>query len=100
MQFPKISREWRPFYDVCETRPLSLYAKGVGTETIISTCLPSLGTSLGLSMATHSIIRTFSPTMGAYMYSTLGYSSLGLFGFIMNAAVAILINAHHPPGIE
>lgn len=58
------------------------------------------GTSLGLSMATHSIIRTFSPTMGAYMYSTLGYSSLGLFGFIMNAGVAILINAHHPPGIE
>ena len=31
--FPKISGERRQLYDVCDTRPLPLYAKGAGTET-------------------------------------------------------------------
>lgn len=49
------------------------------------------GTSLGLSMATHSIIRTVSPTLGGYMYSALGYPSFGLLGFIINGALAIYL---------
>lgn len=49
------------------------------------------GTSLGLSMATHSIIRTVSPTLGGYMYSSIGYPSFGLLGFIMNGSVTLYL---------
>lgn len=49
------------------------------------------GTSLGLSMATHSIIRTVSPTIGGYMYSLAGYPSFGLLGFIFNGAMALYL---------
>lgn len=49
------------------------------------------GTSLGLSMATHSVIRTVSPTLGGYMYSFIGYSSFGLLGFVMNGAIALYL---------
>lgn len=45
------------------------------------------GTSLGLSMATHSIIRAVSPTVGGYMYAVIGYSSFGLLGFAMNGGL-------------
>lgn len=45
------------------------------------------GTSLGLSMATHSIIRAVSPTLGGYMYAAIGYPSFGLLGFVMNGAL-------------
>ena len=60
----------------------------------------STGTSLGLSMATHSLIRTISPTLGAYLYSSFGYPSIGLLGFILNGAVAAVIMAYHPPGFD
>lgn len=49
------------------------------------------GTSLGLNMATHSIIRTVSPTLGGYMYSWIGYPSFGLLGFFMNGAIALYL---------
>lgn len=60
------------------------------------------GTSLGLSMATHSIIRTVSPTIGGYMYSWAGYASFGLLGFFLNGAMALYLlssDLHHlqPP---
>ena len=47
------------------------------------------GTALGLSMATHSLIRTVAPTLGGYMYTWLGFASFGLLGFVMNGALAI-----------
>ena len=49
------------------------------------------GTSLGLSMATHSIIRAVSPTVGGYMYSWIGYPSFGLLGFVLNGALAVYL---------
>lgn len=49
------------------------------------------GTSLGLSMATHSIIRAVSPTVGGYMYSWIGYASFGLLGFVLNGALALYL---------
>jgi OCT family organic cation transporter-like MFS transporter 18 len=51
------------------------------------------GTSLGLSMATHSIIRTVSPTIGGYMYSLMGYASFGLLGFFLNGAMGLYLLA-------
>lgn len=47
------------------------------------------GTSLGLSMATHSLIRTASPSLGGYMYTVFGYSSFGVFGALVSAGLAI-----------
>ena len=49
------------------------------------------GTSLGLSMATHSIIRTVSPTLGGYMYSLMGYPSFGVLGFVMSGAIGLYL---------
>ena len=49
------------------------------------------GTSLGLSMATHSIIRAISPTLGGYMYSLVGYASFGLLGFVLNGALSLYL---------
>lgn len=58
------------------------------------------GTSLGLSMATHSLIRTVSPTLGGFLYSWFGYASFGMLGFIMNGAMAIGVYLYQPPGIQ
>ena len=49
------------------------------------------GTSLGLSMATHSIIRAISPTIGGYMFAWMGYSSFGMLGFFLNGALFIYL---------
>lgn len=62
--------------------------------------LSFLGTTIGLNMATHSIIRTVSPTVGAYLYTWFGYSSFGFLGFILNGAVAALVYIRPPPGIK
>merc|ERR1719348_1284386 len=46
------------------------------------------GTMLGLNMAVHSVIRTFSPTLGGFMMSSsLGYPSIGYLGMFCNAVV-------------
>ncbi len=49
------------------------------------------GTSLGLSMATHSMIRAVAPTVGGYMYALLGYASFGLLGFLLNGGMALFL---------
>lgn len=58
-----------------------------------------LGATLGLNMATHSLIRTFSPTVGAYLYIWFGHTSFGFFGFIVNGLVALVVNIYPPPGL-
>ena len=60
----------------------------------------STGTSLGLSMATHSLIRTVSPTLGGYLYAWFGYASFGMLGFIMNGTMAVAVYIYQPPGIQ
>lgn len=57
------------------------------------------GATLGLNMATHSLIRTFSPTFGAYLYTLFGHKSFGFFGFIVNGLVALTVNIYPPPGL-
>ena len=67
---------------------LNTIANSAITKSVPET---ATGTSLGLSMATHSIIRAVSPTVGGYMYSWIGYASFGLLGFILNGMLAIYL---------
>ncbi|RMX48116.1 hypothetical protein pdam_00002609 [Pocillopora damicornis] len=53
-----------------------------------SVTVTKTGAVLGLSMATNSLIRTVSPTMGSIMYKNYGWPSIGLLGLVVNAAVA------------
>ena len=58
------------------------------------------GTSLGLNMATHSLIRTVSPTLGGYIYYWVGYPGFGALGFVMGSAMsAVLLVRGGIPGI-
>jgi len=68
----------------------------------ITKCVPdtATGTSLGLSMATHSLIRTMTPTLGGYLYALFGYPSFGLLGFLMNGAMMVAILMGYTGGIK
>ena len=68
----------------------------------ITKCVPdtATGTSLGLNMATHSLIRSMTPTLGGYMYSIFGYPSFGLLGFILNGTVLLFIVLGYTGGIQ
>lgn len=68
----------------------------------ITKCVPdtATGTSLGLNMATHSLIRTMAPTLGGYLYSIFGYPSFGLLGFLMNGMMMLLIMLGYDGGIQ
>ena len=60
------------------------------TSSVITKVVPetATGTSLGLNMATHSLIRTVSPTLGGYLYQWLGYPAFGALGFLTSSAMA------------
>ena len=68
----------------------------------ITKCVPdtATGTSLGLNMATHSLIRSMTPTLGGYMYAIFGYPSFGLLGFLMNGTVFVFIMLGYTGGIQ
>ena len=51
----------------------------------------STGTMLGLNMAVHSVIRSVSPSVGAIMMASYGYSSIGYLGMVCNLVVLILL---------
>ena len=51
----------------------------------------STGTMLGLNMAVHSVIRTLSPSVGALIMSTYGYSSIGYLGVVCNIVVLAML---------
>lgn len=63
------------------------------TNSAITKAVPesATGTSLGLNMATHSIIRTVSPTVGGYLYQQLGYPSFGALGFVIGAIMTVVL---------
>lgn len=72
------------------------------TSSVITKVVPetATGTSLGLNMATHSLIRTISPTLGGYLYSTMGYPAFGALGFILSSIMTgILLIRGGIPGI-
>lgn len=62
-----------------------------------SVLVQDTGAVLGLSMATNSLIRTVSPTLGSIMYKHYGWPSFGQLGFIVNTIVAayLFISAKH-----
>lgn len=49
------------------------------------------GAMLGLNMATNSLIRTVSPTIGGVMLENLGFSSFGYLGFILSGLVTVVL---------
>ncbi|WAR17334.1 S22AI-like protein [Mya arenaria] len=49
------------------------------------------GSMLGLNMASNSLIRTVSPTVGGIMLQSLGFSSFGFLGFISSGIVTSTI---------
>lgn len=49
------------------------------------------GAMLGLNMASNSLIRTVSPTVGGIMLHTLGFSSFGYLGFLSSGLVTLLL---------
>ena len=59
-----------------------------------SVTIKDTGAVLGLSMATNSLIRTVSPTLGSLMYKHYGWPSFGLLGLVVNAAVAAFLFIH------
>ncbi|XP_035660071.1 solute carrier family 22 member 18-like [Branchiostoma floridae] len=68
---------------------------GTIMNTVISSTLTkvvppdSTGTMLGLSMASNSIIRTMSPTVGGLMLGYAGYPSFGVLGFVVNTLLSV-----------
>lgn len=59
-----------------------------------SVTITKTGAVLGLSMATNSLIRTVSPTLGSIMYKNYGWPSFGVLGLVVNAAVAMFLFLH------
>lgn len=49
------------------------------------------GAMLGLSMATNSLIRTVSPTVGGIMLENFGFPSFGYLGFISSGLVTAML---------
>lgn len=49
------------------------------------------GAAIGLSMATHSLIRSLSPTIGGYLFSYFGFVVFGVTGVLINAPLAIFL---------
>jgi len=46
---------------------------------------------LGLSMATNSLIRTVSPTIGGIMLLNFGFPSFGVLGFVSSGIVTAVL---------
>ncbi|KAH3709493.1 solute carrier family 22 member 18-like [Dreissena polymorpha] len=49
------------------------------------------GSMLGLNMASNSLIRTVSPTIGGYMLQAFGFPSFGYLGFLLSLIVTIIL---------
>jgi len=49
------------------------------------------GAALGLSMATHSLIRSLAPTIGGVLYSWYGLTVFGIIGLTMNGLLSLYL---------
>ncbi|XP_057294802.1 solute carrier family 22 member 18-like [Hydractinia symbiolongicarpus] len=49
------------------------------------------GSALGLTMCTHAIIRTFSPTIGGFLFQHIGFYSFGLLGYVINLSLVVYL---------
>lgn len=63
------------------------------TNSILTKVVPAddTGFALGLSFATHSLLRTLSPTLGGLLLANFGYTSLGGFGCVVCIGSALYI---------
>jgi OCT family organic cation transporter-like MFS transporter 18 len=66
---------------------------GVITNSILTKLVPpeDTGFALGISFATHSLIRTISPTIGGILLSQFGHTSFGVLGFVVCSATALFL---------
>ena len=68
---------------------------GVITNSILTKLVPpeDTGFALGISFATHSLIRTVAPTIGGILLSQFGYTSFGSLGFLVCSGTALFLFA-------
>ena len=68
---------------------------GVITNSILTKLVPpeDTGFVLGVSFATHSLIRTVAPTIGGLLLSRFGYTSFGGLGVLVCSATALILFA-------
>ena len=68
---------------------------GVITNSILTKLVPQedTGFALGLSFATHALIRTMTPTIGGILLSRYGYTSFGGLGFVVCFGTALFLFA-------
>jgi len=61
--------------------------------SVITKSVPSAdtGSALGLSMATHSLIRSISPTIGGWLFASYGFYIFGLIGVFMNGLLCLYL---------
>ena len=75
---------------VCSLSLINSILQSAVTKVVPSS---STGTMLGLNMAVHSVIRTLSPSVGALIMSSYGYSSIGYLGVICNVCVLMMLKS-------
>jgi OCT family organic cation transporter-like MFS transporter 18 len=66
---------------------------GVITNSILTKLVPpdDTGFVLGISFATHALIRTLAPTIGGLLLSRFGYTSFGSLGFVVCSGTALFL---------
>jgi len=76
---------------------IPLVTGGSILQVIITSCITKIvpghdtGAAIGLSMATHSLIRSISPTIGGYLFSYFGFVIFGITGVLINGPLAIYL---------
>jgi len=73
---------------ICGGAVLTVIITSLVTKSVSS---KDTGAALGLSMATNSMIRTVSPTIGGILYATFGFPIFGIGGFVINAFLALYL---------
>lgn len=73
---------------ICGGAVLTVIITSVITKTVSSA---DTGAALGLSMATNSLIRTISPTIGGLLYTTFGFPVFGVSGTLVNGLLFIYL---------
>ncbi|KAL7833858.1 hypothetical protein AOLI_G00288180 [Acnodon oligacanthus] len=71
----------------------SLSVFNVITDSMLTKSVPAsdTGTMMGLCASVQSLLRTFGPTIGGFLYETYGVSSFGYIQFTINATLFILL---------
>ncbi|XP_059203266.1 solute carrier family 22 member 18 [Centropristis striata] len=75
----------------------SLSMFGVITDSMLTKSVPSsdTGTMMGLCASVQSLLRTFGPTAGGFLYVNYGISSIGLTQFVVNIGVFVHLLQRH-----